>query len=240
MDIRIFNNTDELGAAAADIIAALVKSKPAVLGLATGASPAPTYKHLIEKYKSGEISFRDVTTFNLDEYCSIPKTDKNSYYTYMHENLFDHIDIDCGNTHVPDGNPEDADEYCAWYDGAIKAAGGVDIQVLGIGRNGHIGFNEPSDSFTKGTYKVKLTDSTIEANKIYFENESDMPREAITMGVESILDAKEIILIADGEAKAQAVHDMIKGEISPACPASILQKHGNVHVFLDKAAASLL
>ncbi len=241
MDIRIFNNSQEIGNAAAEIISnKIIEKNDAILGLATGASPVPTYKKLIENCNAGKISFKDVKTFNLDEYCSIPASDKNSYYTFMHENLFNHVDVKEENVHVPDGNPENAEEYCASYDAAIKDAGGIDIQVLGIGRNGHIGFNEPSDAFTAGTYKVKLTDSTIEANKIYFESENDVPREAITMGVESIINAKEIILIAEGKAKAQAIHDMIKGEISPACPASILQKHDNVHVFLDKDAASLL
>ena len=241
MDIKIFNNSEEIANAAAEIIANKIISKPdAILGLATGASPVPTYNKLIADYKAGRISFKDVKTFNLDEYCSIPASDKNSYYTFMHENLFNHVDIKEENVRVPDGNPENAEEYCAAYDAAIVNAGGIDIQVLGIGRNGHIGFNEPSDVFTKGTYKVKLTDSTIEANKIYFECENDVPREAITMGVESILNAKEIILIAEGKAKAQAIHDMIKGEVSPACPASILQKHDNVHIFIDNDAASLL
>ena len=241
MDIRIFNNSQEIGNAAAEIISnKIIEKNDAILGLATGASPVPTYKKLIENCNAGKISFKYVKTFNLDEYCSIPASDKNSYYTFMHENLFNHVDVKEENVHVPNGNPENAEEYCASYDAAIKEAGGIDIQVLGIGRNGHIGFNEPSDAFTAGTYKVKLTDSTIEANKIYFESENDVPREAITMGVESIINAKEIILIAEGKAKAQAIHDMIKGEISPACPASILQKHDNVHVFLDKDAASLL
>ena len=158
----------------------------------------------------------------------------------MHENLFNFIDVKEENVHVPNGNPENAEEYCASYDESIKNAGGIDIQVLGIGRNGHIGFNEPADEFTAGTYKVQLTESTIEANKIYFESENDVPREAITMGVQSICNAKEIILIAEGNAKAQAIHDMIKNEVSPACPASILQNHSNVHIFIDKAAASLL
>ncbi len=241
MDIRIFNNTEEIAQAASEIIINKVKSTPdAILGLATGASPVATYKKLIAAYNNGEVSFKDVKTFNLDEYCSIPATDKNSYYTFMHENLFNFIDVKEENIHVPNGNPENAEEYCASYDASIKEAGGIDIQVLGIGRNGHIGFNEPADEFTAGTYKVQLTESTIEANKIYFESENDVPREAITMGVQSIINAKEIILIAEGDAKAQAIHDMIKGEVSPSCPASILQKHNNVHIFIDKAAAALL
>lgn len=241
MDIKIFENSSEIGSAAAKIIIDKIKeNNAAILGLATGSSPIPTYKCLTDAYKAGEISFKHVKSFNLDEYCGIPASDPNSYYTFMHENLFDNIDIKEENVRVPEGNPKNVDEFCNSYDADIKAAGGIDIQILGIGRNGHIGFNEPADEFTKGTYKVKLTKSTIDANKRFFEKIEDVPTEAITMGVESILDAKEIILIATGSDKAQAIHDMVKGDVSPACPASILQKHSNIHVFLDKDAASLL
>lgn len=241
MDIKIFENPAQIGEAAASIIINKIKENDyAILGLATGSSPIPTYKCLIEAYKSGEISFKNVKSFNLDEYCGIPVSDPNSYYTFMHENLFDNIDIKEENVRVPEGNPTNVEDFCTSYDADIKAAGGIDIQVLGIGRNGHIGFNEPADEFTKGTYKVQLTQSTIDANKRFFEKIEDVPTEAITMGVESILDAKEIILIATGSDKAQAIHDMIKGEVSPACPASILQNHSNIHVFIDKDAASLL
>lgn len=241
MDVHVFDSDRDIGAAAAEIIIKCIKSKEKpVLGLATGASPVLTYKCLIDAYNKGEVSFKNVMSFNLDEYCGIPASDKNSYWTFMHENLFNHIDINEENVNVPNGNPQNVDEFCAAYDKKIKDAGGIDVQVLGIGRNGHIGFNEPADKFTKGTYKVSLTESTIEANMIYFDSPEDVPKEAITMGVESILDAKEIILIAEGTAKAQAVHDMIKGEISPSCPASILQKHNNVHIFLDREAAALL
>ncbi len=241
MNVKIFNSAQEIGIAAAKIIIEKIKENDtAILGLATGSSPIPTYNELVKAYNAGEISFKNVRSFNLDEYCGIPASDSNSYYTFMHENLFNHIDISESNVRVPDGNPVDVQLFCTSYDEDIKAAGGIDIQILGIGRNGHIGFNEPADEFTKGTYKVKLTESTIEANKRFFASAEDVPTEAITMGVESILDAKEIILIATGSDKAQAVHDMIKGEISPECPASILQKHSNVHVFIDKDAASLL
>lgn len=241
MDIKIFDNPSQIGSAAAEIIINKIKENDsAILGLATGSSPIPTYKCMIEAYNAGEVSFKNVKSFNLDEYCGIPASDPNSYYTFMHENLFNSIDIKEENVRVPEGNPENVEEFCKSYDADIKAAGGVDIQVLGIGRNGHIGFNEPADEFTKGTYKVQLTQSTIDANKRFFEKIEDVPTEAITMGVESILDAKEIILIATGTDKAQAIRDMIKGEVSPACPASILQNHSNIHVFIDNDAASLL
>ena len=241
MNVKIFNSASEIAKATAEIIINKIKENDsAILGLATGSSPIPTYQELINAYKNGEISFKNVKSFNLDEYCGIPISDKNSYYAFMHDNLFNHIDINDVNIHVPDGNPTDVESYCMSYDNAIKEAGGVDVQILGIGRNGHIGFNEPADVFTKGTYKVKLTESTIEANKRFFDKVEDVPTEAITMGVESILDAKEIVLIATGKDKAQAIYDMIKGEVSPSCPASILQKHSNVHIFIDTDAASLL
>ncbi|MBR6780394.1 MAG: glucosamine-6-phosphate deaminase [Clostridia bacterium] len=240
MEIRIFEDAASLGLAAADIFAEQLKKNGAsVLGLATGASPVPTYNRLIELYKAGEISFKDVVTFNLDEYCDLPKDDKNSYYTFMHENLFNHVDIQESNVHILDGNAEDTEQEAAAFDAAIKAAGGIDIQLLGIGNNGHIGFNEPSNEFTTGTFKVKLTDSTLQANSRYFD-ENPMPHYALTMGVGSIMDAKKIVLIATGPAKAQAIFDTVKGEVTPLVPASILQKHPDAVLLLDKAAASLL
>ncbi len=240
MEIRIFEDAASLGLAAAEIFAEQLKKNGAsVLGLATGASPVPTYNRLIEMYKAGEISFKDVVTFNLDEYCDLPKDDKNSYYTFMHENLFNHVDIQESNVHILDGNAEDAEQEAAAFDAAIKAAGGIDIQLLGIGNNGHIGFNEPSDTFTTGTFKVKLTDSTLQANSRYFD-ENPMPHYALTMGVGSIMDARKIVLIATGPAKAQAIYDTVKGEVTPQVPASILQKHPDAVLLLDKAAASLL
>ncbi len=241
MNIKIFDSAADIGKNAAELIIEKIKETPdCILGLATGSSPIPTYKCLIEAYKSGDISFKNVKTFNLDEYCDLPVSDPNSYYSFMHDNLFNHIDIEEKNVRVPNGNPANVEEFCTSYDSDIVNAGGIDIQLLGIGRNGHIGFNEPADEFTKGTYKVKLTDSTIEANKRFFEKVEDVPTYAITMGTQSILNAKEIILIATGSDKAQAVHDMVKGEVSPACPASILQKHDNVHIFIDKEAAALI
>ena len=241
MTIIKCSNADEIAQKVSDMIIEKIKEKPdAVLGLATGASPVKTYEKLIEAYKEGKISFKNVKTFNLDEYYHLPRSNKNSYYTFMHENLFNSIDIKEENTHVPDGNPSDPDSYCIEYDKSIDDAGGIDIQLLGIGRNGHIGFNEPSDRFTSGTYKVSLTPSTIEANRIYVDNEDEMPKQAITMGVESILKAKTVALIATGKLKAKAVHDMVKGEVSPSCPASVLQGHTDAYIFVDEDAAELL
>ena len=240
MEIRIFDDAASLALAAADIFAEQIKKNPAsVLGLATGASPVPTYNRLIEMFKAGEISFADIRTFNLDEYCDLPKDDKNSYYTFMHENLFNAVDIKEENVHILDGNAADAEKEAADFDASIAAAGGIDIQLLGIGNNGHIGFNEPADEFTTGTFKVKLTDSTLQANSRYFD-ENPMPHYALTMGVGSIMAAKKIVLIATGPAKAQAIHDTVKGEVTAQVPASILQNHADCVLLLDKAAASLL
>ena len=240
MEIRIFDDAAELGLAAADIFAQTIKNNPScVLGLATGASPVPTYNRLIELYNAKEITFADVRTFNLDEYCDLPKDDKNSYYTFMHQNLFNHVDIKEENVHILDGNAADAEQEAAAFDAAIKAAGGIDIQLLGIGNNGHIGFNEPADAFTTGTFKVQLTESTLQANSRYFD-ENPMPHYALTMGVGSIMDAKKIVLIATGPAKAQAIYNTVKGEVTPLVPASILQQHPDCILLLDKAAAALL
>ena len=240
MEIRIFKTAEEIGVEAAKIFTDAVKMNPnAVLGLATGASPIPTYKNIIKTYNEGGISFENVKTYNLDEYCDLPKNDKNSYYTFMHEQLFNSLDIKEENVHFLDGNAEDTEKECARYDAEINNAGGIDVQLLGIGNNAHIGFNEPAENFTVGSFKVKLTDSTIEANKIYFD-EGAMPHYALTMGIEQIMRAKKIVLIATGPKKAEAIRNMIKGDVTPQVPASILQKHGDVEIFLDEAAASLL
>lgn len=240
MDIKIYNSAEEIGCAAAQLYKELINNNPsAVLGLATGATPVPTYKKLIELYKNGEISFKDVTTFNLDEYCDLDKHDKNSYYTFMHENLFDHVDIKEENVNFLDGNAKDCDAESKRYAEAIKAAGGIDLQLLGIGTNGHIAFNEPADKFTDEAFKVTLTQSTIDSNQQYF-GDVPMPRYAMTMGIGSIMRSKKILLIATGEKKAKAIKAMVSGEITPQIPCSILNEHSDVVVMLDRAAASLL
>ena len=239
MILHIFNNADEIGKAVANLIIEQVNEKPdSVLGFATGASPVPTYKNLIKAYQKGKVSFKDITTFNLDEYCDLPVDDKNSYYTFMHENLFNHIDVKEENVNFLNGNAEDTDAECVRYDDLLTE-NKIDIQLLGVGRNGHIGFNEPANKFTKGSFKVRLTQSTIDANSIYFD-ENPMPHYALTMGTVSIMKSKQIILIATGRGKADAIDGLVNGDISPSCPASVLQLHPNVHIFLDKAAASLL
>lgn len=240
MKINIFKSADEIGVAVAEIFTNAVKENPScVLGLATGATPIPTYRNIIKTFNEGGISFKGVKTYNLDEYCNLPKNDKNSYYTFMHEQLFNSLDILEENVHFLDGNATDTVAECKAYDNEINTAGGIDIQLLGIGNNAHIGFNEPADTFTEGSFKVKLTESTINANKIYFD-ENPMPEYALTMGIKQIVSAKKVILIATGEKKAEAVRNMIEGPVTAQVPASVLQEHGDVLIFLDEAAASLL
>ncbi len=240
MEIKVFENDSDLARCAADYFEETITAKPdAVLGLATGASPVETYKELIRRCKAGRISFKKVTTFNLDEYCDLPRDDKNSYYTFMRENLFDKIDIPAENVHIEDGNAADPDAECRAYDEKIKAAGRIDLQLLGIGTNGHIGFNEPAEAFTEGTFRIRLSESTVKANSRYF-TDSAMPEYAVTMGIGSIMRAKRILLIATGAAKAEAIRNTVKGPISPACPASVLRLHPDAVLLLDAEAAALL
>lgn len=241
MNIKIYKDASAIGEAAAAIFAAQVISNPkSVLGLATGSSPIPTYKQLISLYRQGLVDFSQVTTFNLDEYLGLDHSHPQSYYYFMMENLFDGINVPKENIHVPSGLMKDIESECAAYDDAIAAAGGIDVQVLGIGNNGHIAFNEPCDFFPMGTHKVALTQSTIEANTRFFSSSDEVPRQALSMGIGSIMKAKAIVLIATGADKAEAVKAMITGPVTPQCPASILQLHPNVTIMLDAPAASLL
>ena len=231
---------EDMSRKAGNIMAAQVVAKPdCVLGLATGSTPIGAYKRLIEGYEAGDIDFSQVKTYNLDEYRGLPGDHDQSYRYFMNVNLFDHVNIDKANTHVPDGLMEDYEAACAEYDAAVAAAGGQDLQLLGIGNNGHIGFNEPGDAFVKGTHCVDLTESTIQANSRLFDSIDDVPRQAYTMGIGTIMAAKMVLVMANGEVKAQAVHDMIYGPITPSCQASILQLHPNVVVVADEAALSL-
>ena len=231
---------EDMSRKAGNIMAAQVVAKPdCVLGLATGSTPIGAYKRLIEGYEAGDLDFSQVKTYNLDEYRGLPGTHDQSYRYFMNVNLFDHVNIDKANTHVPDGLMEDYEAACAAYDAAVAAAGHQDLQLLGIGNNGHIGFNEPGDAFVKGTHCVDLTESTIQANSRLFDSIDDVPRQAYTMGIGTIMAAKMVLVMANGEVKAQAVHDMIYGPITPSCQASILQLHPNVVVVADEAALSL-
>lgn len=241
MQIHIFENAAQVGQAAATLIAAQILSKPdSVLGLATGSTPIPAYQELIRLNKAGAVDFSAVRSYNLDEYCNIPVDHEQSYHTFMKVNLFDHINIDQANTHVPNGNAEDPAAESAAYDAAIVQAGGIDVQVLGIGCNGHIGFNEPGDAFLYGCHQVQLTRSTIEANRRFFASEADVPRQAISLGIGSIMNARRILLLATGANKAQAIYDSVKGDVNPQVQASILRTHPDVIFLLDKEAASML
>ena len=225
---------------AANIISAQVILKPdSVLGLATGSTPIGAYKQLAAWYEKGDIDFSGVSTYNLDEYRGLSHDDPQSYHYFMREQFFDHINIDQARTHVPDGSNPDAEAACSEYDRAVAEAGYPDLQLLGIGNNGHIGFNEPADCFSKGTHCVSLTESTIEANSRLFDRIEDVPRQAYTMGVQTIMHARMILVVANGPKKAQAVHDMCLGPVTPACPASILQLHTNCVVVADEEALAL-
>jgi glucosamine-6-phosphate deaminase len=218
----------------------ILKKSDCVLGLATGSTPIPTYKEMIRMNKEGLLDFSKVRSFNLDEYIGLAPDHVCSYRRFMNEQLFDHINIDKANTHVPCGIGEDHWADAKAYDEAVEAAGGIDLQILGIGHDGHIGFNEPGDAFISGTNIVTLTDMTIDANTRFFEKREDVPRQAITLGNRNIMAAKHIILLATGEGKAKAIKAAIQGNITPKMPASLLQVHPNVQFLLDEAAASLL
>ena len=226
---------------AANIIPAQVIMKPdCVLGLATGSTPIGTYKELIKAYENGDLDFSLVKTANLDEYRGLEKTNDQSYDYFMKDNLFNHININFENLNIPNGEKPDAEEECARYEAVVKALGGQDLQLLGMGHNGHIGFNEPADEFPKETHCVDLQESTIQANKRFFEKVEDVPTQAYTMGIGTIMQAKKILVVASGADKAEIVKKAFFGPITPQVPASILQLHPDVTVVVDEAAGSLI
>ena len=223
----------------AKIIARLVREKPnAVLGLATGRTPLQLYQELIRMHRSEGLDFRHVTTFNLDEYVGLPATHDQSYRYFMRENFFRHINIDPARTHVPAGTAPDLHAECRAYEDRITAAGGIDLQLLGLGRNGHIGFNEPSGSLRSRTWIKILSEQTLRDNSAVFGDFSKMPRHAITMGIGTILDARRVLLLAFGPAKVRAVTDMVEGPLAAVCPASALQLHPRATVVLDDNSAA--
>ena len=224
---------------AANIISAQIIMKPnCVLGLATGSSPVGTYKQLIEWYKKGDLDFSQVTSVNLDEYKGLSPENDQSYRYFMNTNLFDHVNIDKTRTFVPDGLEADSAKACNDYNAVIRKQGGVDLQLLGLGHNGHIGFNEPGAAFEKEPHCVDLQESTIEANKRFFESEDDVPRQAYTMGIKNIMQAKKILVVVSGEDKADILKEVLYGPITPKVPASILQLHNDVTIVADEAALS--
>ncbi len=232
---------EEVSAEAFKVMKSVLDAKEnPVLGLATGSSPVGLYKEMIKDHKESGRSYKGIVTFNLDEYVGLPQSHRESYFTFMHDNLFNELDCPEENIHVPYGADGDADEHARRYEEELKKYS-VDIQVLGIGSDGHIAFNEPNTPFDSETHVTDLAEQTISDNARFFDNDPSLvPTKAVTQGLASIMRAKKIVLIATGANKAQAVKDMIEGEINEACPASILQKHADVTVVLDEAAASLL
>lgn len=241
MKIIVAGTYEEMSRTAADIISSQLKDDPScVLGLATGSTPIGLYADLVRDYNDGKISFAKTTTFNLDEYRGLAPDHVQSYRYFMQDNLFDHVDVVSSRTHVPDGANSDADAACAEYEAAIKQAGGVDLQLLGLGHNGHIGFNEPCDNFPVDTHVVELTQSTIEANSRLFDSIDEVPREAYTMGIGTIMRARKVLVVANGQGKAQIVRDAFQGPVTSQVPASVLQLHPDVTVVVDAEAGSLL
>ena len=241
MKLIVVNNYEELSKVAAKEFSKIIKEKEnAVLGLATGGTPVGMYKELIKMYEKKELNFSKITTVNLDEYIGLNPEHNQSYRYFMNNNLFNHINIDKSNTFVPNGLAEDLEAQCKEYDQKIVELGGIDIQLLGVGNNGHIAFNEPNSELSSGTHIISLTDNTIEANARFFDNIDDVPRKAITMGVGGIMKAKKIILIASGESKAEAIKGIFSGKITTANPATMLQMHRDVTVIVDEAAAKLI
>ena len=222
---------------AANIISAQVILNPeSVLGLATGSSPIGAYQQLIKWNLKGDVDFSGVHTVNLDEYIGMDAECEQSYAYFMRNNFFDHINIDLANTHIPCGTNLDAEDECTRYDHLIHALGGIDLQLLGLGPNGHIGFNEPDSYFPKGTHRVELTEATIHANKRFFKSEADVPRAAYTMGICDIMQAKRVVMVVSGEAKAEIVKKAFYGPVTPQVPASILQLHKHFTLVADEAA----
>ena len=240
MKIIITENYDEMSKKAADLIIEIVKNNPnAVLGFATGTSPIGTYQNMIKDHKENGTSYKNVTTVNLDEYVGLNADHDQSYAYFMRDNLFNHIDVNQDNTNLPCGSASDLAKECDRYNAYLDAHQ-QDVQVLGIGSNGHIGFNEPNTPFDSVTHLVDLTENTIKDNSRLFNSIDEVPRQALSMGIKNIMQAKSIVMVVSGKNKAQAVYEMVKGKIDPKCPASVLQLHPFVTVICDKEAASLL
>lgn len=241
MLVYIKENFDEMSKDGARIVAELVRKKPnCVLGFATGGTPLGMYKELIRLHKNEGLDFSKITTFNLDEYVGLPPEHDQSYHYFMWENLFKHINVDRRFVHIPMGMAEDIGVFCEWYEKQIEKAGGIDLQILGIGANGHIAFNEPGSSLGSRTRIKTLTGTTREANARFFKSPNEVPKYAITMGVGTIMDAKQLLLLASGEGKAEAIATTCEGPITAKCPATIVQMHRYAFVIVDKAAASKL
>lgn len=239
MKIYKVRDYEEMSRKAAAVIAAQIIAKPdSVLGLATGSTPIGTYKNLVAAYNAGDLDFSQIKSANLDEYRGLTKDNDQSYYYFMNHNLFQHVNIDPANTNIPDGTNSDAAAECARYEKIIEDLGGVDLQLLGLGHDGHIGFNEPCDHFDQTTHCVDLTEMTIEANKRFFASIDDVPRQAYTMGCGTIMKAKKILILVSGADKADILYQVVNGPVTPQVPASILQFHPDVILIADEAAMS--
>ncbi len=237
MRVIVCENYEQVSKEAAKIIAAQVHLKPnCVLGLATGSTPVGAYNELVDMYKKGEIDFKDVKTFNLDEYYPIKRDNDQSYYYFMHDNLFNYINIPEESIHVLNGEVSDPEKECKDYEKCIKAHGGIDLQLLGIGRNGHIAFNEPDENLVADTHVTALTDDTIDANSRFFADIKDVPTKSPTIGMASIMKARKILILINGAGKHQALKKLLSGEISTMCPATMLNMHSDVVVICDKEA----
>ncbi len=241
MEVDISKTYDELSRKAAHVIADVLNAKPnAVLGMATGSSPLGLYKELVRMHKEEGLDFSQVTTFNLDEYVGLPVTHEQSYHYFMHENFFKHVNIPRERIHIPSGTTRNYRAFCQWYEDRIEASGQIDVQILGIGSDGHIAFNEPTSSLSSRTRLKTLARQTIEDNARFFDKIEDVPVYAITMGVGTILEARKLVLVANGKNKAEAAAKMIEGPVSTMITASALQLHGDAKVFIDEDAASEL
>ena len=241
MRIIKVRNKENLHRQTANVIASQIILKPdSVLGLATGSTPEGTYQQLIQLYQSGDLDFSHVRTFNLDEYVGISAKHPQSYAYFMRSKLFDQINIDLSRTHIPDGMVSNSSRECEHYDELVQKAGGIDLQLLGLGPNGHIGFNEPGISWTRETHRVKLSDATIDANQRFFPSRDEVPRYAYTLGIQGIMQARHILMIVSGESKAQIVYDAFFGHITPRIPASILQLHPHFTLIVDQEAGNLI
>ena len=241
MNVRVYPNGDLASIAAAVLIAGQVVDNPrSVLGLATGSTPLPIYRELIAMAHRGVLDFQNVTTYNLDEYAGLGPDHPCSYRRFMQENLFSHLQMRPEQIHIPNGLAEDPDAECRAYDAAIAAAGGLDLQLLGLGSNGHTAFNEPAPHFTTNSYCVRLSEQTRRDNRRFFAEGEQVPTHALTMGIASIMQARRIVLVATGPNKAQAVKRMVDGPVDPMVPASILQMHRHATILLDADAAALL
>ena len=241
MEILIRDTPEEGARVASRLVRKIVSSRSnPVLGLATGGTPLRLYREMIRMYQAGELSFQDCTSFNLDENVGLPPEDERSYHHYMRTHLFDQVDMAPENIHLPNGCARDLRQACRDYEQKIKESGGIDLQVLGIGANGHIGFNEPTGSLASRTWVKILSEQTMRDNAVYFDRPEDVPRHVVTMGIATVMETRHCLLLANGAKKADAVRNIIEGPVSASCPASILQMHRRVTIVLDEEAAYLL